>query len=37
MFYTIVQQGFEKWQEVLYLFCMEFIAVSNNERILKVS
>jgi len=33
---TVVQQGFKKWQEILYLFYRQFIAVSNSARIFKI-
>jgi len=36
MFHTVVQWGFKKWREI-YLFCRLFIAVSNSERIFKIS
>jgi len=42
MFYTAVQHTrqysavFKKQQEILYLFCRQFFAVSNSERIFKI-
>jgi len=35
-FHTVVQQGFKKWQDILYLFYRLFIVVFNSERIFKI-
>ena len=35
MFHMVVQRHFQEVLKILYVFCRQFIAVSNSERIFK--